>query len=164
MNPKRREVLKGIGYAAGLTTGAKAAQEAGNEIIDILNGECDSQASTVTLGPGDALHYRQNGQEYYLEHVDQGMQVEARIGPVDQDKKTVEVDYSDQTEVEGAQLTRETRSLPDIHVNLGDIITGGDVIEPRGPYGLAPSNIQASYDNPICIIERGEASEMRNHL
>lgn len=164
MGQSRRSVLKGAGYAGGAALGAKGLHEIGGKVIDILNGECETQTDTITLGPGDAARYRQDGQTYYLEHRDTPQaRTEARFGPVDGSIETIDISYAEEIEEVGAELTRENRPISlYVHVNLGDAVTGGDVVEPRGFYGVSLHNIKASYDDPVCVIERGEASEMNN--
>lgn len=163
MELSRRTVMKGAGYAGAAAIGAKGLHEAGSEVVDMLNGECDTMTDTITLGPGDAVHYRHDDQTYYLEHIDDDAIVEAdaRFGPVNGPKETVHVDYHEQVEIGGGYATVVDRTIPFyIHVNLGDIVTGGDVVEPRGFLGIKLDNLKASYDKPVCVIERGEADEM----
>ncbi|MDY6768893.1 MAG: hypothetical protein SVW02_02180 [Candidatus Nanohaloarchaea archaeon] len=162
MDPRRREALKLTGYAGGALIGIKGLSEAGSEIRDLLNGECDNKTDSISLGPGDAVVYRQGNQTYYLEHSDETVTTEARFGPINAEKETVELGYNDQEKVNGGQLRQGDRDIPlYVHINIGDVITGGDVVEPRGVLGISPNTVRAEYPKDVCVIEHGEASEMR---
>lgn len=163
MDYRRRELLKVAAYAAGAGIGLKGLHETGSEVYDLLNGECDKMTDSITLGPGDAAVYRHDDQTYYLEHKDTNFGVEARFGPLSSEKESITVSPYEARDAEAAVLTEKDRLIPFyVHVNLGDIITGGDVVEPRGFLGLALEDIQATFDEPVCVIERGEASELGN--
>ncbi|MFB6294584.1 MAG: hypothetical protein ABEI97_02390 [Candidatus Nanohaloarchaea archaeon] len=161
MDPRRRDALKLGGYTAAAAIGAKSLHEAGSEVVDILNGKCDTTTDTITLGPGDAVRYRQDGQTYYLAHTTDGLTSEARFGPVDGENETIRIGYNDTEQLNGPQLSHESRTIPlYVHVNLGDILTGGDVVEPRGFLGISPDTVNVEYDEPVCVIERGETTEL----
>lgn len=158
---RRRDVLK-AGAGLGLVgLGGKVAHDTYKSMQ-----ECVERTDSVTLVKGDAVVYRLNDTAYYLEHEDHGLfdtksfGTVARHGPIYKEKDVLDVTYEPAHRANTTFSNKENEDWVNAHVDPGDALNDDAVFELRA-IGPLHDKLEASYDQEVCILDRGEASEMR---
>lgn len=160
----RRTALRGIGAGAGIVAGGAGLYEAGEWAADQLGRKCD-WTDTVTMREEDAVIYK-TGNDMPLLYVEysvdreEGMEPHVYHGPLGGLVESVDLAQ------EGEQLTGEhgdvefelpsQGDIPYVHVDPGDVVTGGDVVEPRA---MSSRQLTVSFPEEVCVRERGESDE-----